>query len=56
MKVVLTTEEVARIVEKEMFNRGLKVKEGSFTTTSHVEGQYDDAREVVNGFAVELED
>lgn len=55
MKVLIELEEVKKIVEKELRSRNIKLKADSANIVSHIEGQYDDAREVLDGISFEME-
>lgn len=56
MKLVLTQAEVIRIVVEDLKRRGHKVKESTVKYETHVEGDYDDKQEMVDGISVELEE
>ena len=56
MKIIVTVEEVRSIVEKSLRDSGLTLKDNSGTMVSHIEGQYDDSTQVVDGFSFELMD
>jgi hypothetical protein len=56
MKIVVTKEELERLVLQELERRGFKMKQNTVTSKTHVEGEYEDAREIFDGIEVELED
>lgn len=56
MKILVPLEEIKQIVSDALRARNLPIKLGSASIISRVEGQYDDAREVLEGVSFELEE
>ena len=56
MKVLVTKEEMERLVLQELERRGFKMKQNTIASKTHTEGQYEDATEIFDGIEVELED
>ena len=54
MKLQLTINEAKWIILEELKKRGHNIKPETFQQVSHIEGAYEDAREVFDGFSVEL--
>ena len=54
MKIVITLDEVRGIVEKELLKRGLSIRKSSGSITSHIEGQYEDSQQVVDGMSFDM--
>ena len=56
MKVLVTKEEMERLVLQELERRGYKMKQNTVASKTHTEGQWEDFREIFDGIEVELED
>ena len=56
MKVLVTKEEMERLVLQELERRGFKMKQNTIASKTHTEGQYEDATEIFDEIEVELED
>lgn len=56
MKILVTKEEVEKIVLAHMKAKGWPVDKTKVDTKTHVEGEYEDSREVFDGITVEIEE
>lgn len=55
MKIIVSLDEVKVIVATHLMQRGVKLRNDSADIQKHVEGQYDEAMEVMDGIAFDLE-
>ena len=56
MKIVLTMEEVLKVLYNHLQECGLHPKKDTGKSVSHIEGSYEDQQQVIEGFSFEIEE
>jgi hypothetical protein len=56
MKILVTKEEIQKIVIEHLIAKGIPIRKDSAAVKTHVEGDYEDAKEIFDGVTVEIEE